>query len=101
MAVGHVGVPDPPPVRQMEDGNVIVNVTGSSSGYGGAEQPIIVPTTFEVTNAVANLSKESEDGVKEIKIAYPPSGNNFLVEYKQVNPTDVWELAFNWLAVSD
>ena len=84
-------------------------VTGSSTGFGGANPPVFIPTTFEVKHAVANLAKEydlrdanqiynfGDDLVAgEIKVTLPTSGNGFYVDYHQIEQNETWELVFNW-----
>jgi len=86
-------------------------VTGSSIGYGGSEAPVYVPTTFLVKAAVANLAKEYDlrDAAQiynfgddifcgEMRVSLPGSGVGFYIEYRQLDPNESWELAFNWFA---
>lgn len=86
-------------------------VSGASTGWGGTEPPIYVPTTFLVTSAVANLAKEYDlrDAAQiynfgddifagEIRVAIPGIGVGFYVDYRQLDPNEPWECTFNWFA---
>jgi len=86
-------------------------VTGSSVGFGGTEPPVYVPTTFLVKAAVGNLAKEYDlrDAAQiynfgddifsgEMRVSLPGIGVGFYVEYRQMDPNESWELAFNWFA---
>ena len=88
-------------------------VTGSSVGFGGVEAPVYVPTAFLVRAAVANLAKEYDlrDAAQiynfgddvfcgEMRVSLPGTGVGFYVEYRQLDPNEDWELAFNWFARS-
>jgi len=92
-------------------GRVNTLVTGTSTGYGGNEPPVSVPTTFIVKHAIANLAKEYEltdasrifnfgDDIYsgQIKVLLPSSGTGFNVEYFQLDPNESWNLIFNWFA---
>jgi len=89
-------------------------VFGISTGWGGDQIPIFIPTLWVVSHAVANLAREyeltdlqrlyyqgEEVAPGEIKISYPDSGNGFFVEYRHPEPVETWECTFNWLAVRD
>jgi hypothetical protein len=92
-------------------------VTGTSIGFGGTEPAIYVPTFFWVNAAVANLAKEYDlrDATQiynfgndiysgEIRVnlvnpedkVHPVTG--FYIDYRQIDPNESWELAFNWYA---
>jgi len=97
---------------QISDGRVDTIVIGISTGFGGTEPPIFIPTTYPVAHAVANLALEYDDidasaiysfgtdlNALEIKISYPSSGNGFYIEYFQKNPNGESRLVSNWLAI--
>jgi len=113
MAVARLGLPEPPPARQFESGYIKTTVFGSSVGFGGTGQPVFIPTSFIVSNAVANLAMEydlrdasmiynfgSDVFAGEVRVEYVPEGTGFLLEYGQKDPNTSWELTCNWLAVS-
>lgn len=93
-------------------GYVKVIVSGSSTGFGGTNPPIYVPTNFVVGAAVANLAKEYDlkDAAQiynfgddifagEIRVSLPGAPQTgFYVEYKQLDPNEPWECTFNWFA---
>jgi hypothetical protein len=62
MPIGRIGDRLAKRVKALEENNtsgfVKVIVSGSSTGYGGTEAPVYVPTTFLVHDAVANLARE-------------------------------------------
>jgi len=96
---------------QFSSGYMKLLVTGSSDGFGGTEPPVYVPTTFLVKAAVANLAKEYDlrDAAQiynfgndifcgEMRVRLIGFGVGFYVDYRQIDPNESWELAFNWYA---
>jgi len=94
------------------NGYVKTIVSGSSTGFGGTELPVYIPTSFLVKYAVANLAKEYDlrDAAQiynfgddifagEIRCTVPGTGVGFYVDYRQLDPNEPWELVFNWLAL--
>jgi hypothetical protein len=116
MPIGRIGNSLVKRVDALEENNahgyVRVIVTGTSTGFGGTEQPVYVPTVFKVKNAVANLAKEYDlrDATQiynfgddvfagEMKCNVDDTLTvGFYVEYKQLDPNEPWELCFNWFA---
>ena len=97
---------------QVSSGRVDTMVAGTSTGFGGTEPPIYIPTAWPVKHAVANLAKEYDlrDASQiynfgndvfsgQIKVTVPPSGNGFYVDFMQLDPNEPWQLVFNWLAL--
>jgi hypothetical protein len=94
-------------------GRVDTIVFGRSTGFGGTELPIFIPTTFRVENAVANLALEYDDldasaiysfgndlNALEIKVSYPSTGNGFFLDYFQKDPNAESRLVAQWFAIS-
>jgi len=94
-----------------DSGRVNTIVTGISTGFGGTEQPVFVPTDFPVKHAVANLALEYDDidasaiysygndlNALEVKLSYPATGNGFFIEYFQKDPNADSRLVSNWYA---
>ena len=92
-------------------GRISIVVVGTSTGFGGTEEPIFIPTSFEVKHAVANLAKEydlkdasrlfnfnDDTYVGEIRVRLPDSGTGFYVDFFQADLNESWELVFNWYA---
>jgi hypothetical protein len=115
MPIGRLGSGLLKRVQALEEnfasGYMKLIVTGSSTGFGGTEAPVYVPTTFLVRAAVGNLAKEYDlrDAAQiynfgddifcgEMRVALPGYGVGFYVEYHQLDPNEDWELAFNWFA---
>lgn len=115
MPIGRIGSGLLKRVEALENnfasGYMKVLVTGSSTGFGGTESPIYVPTNFTVKAAVGNLAKEYDlrDAAQiynfgddifcgEMRVSIPDNGLGFYVEYNQLDPNEQWELAFNWYA---
>jgi hypothetical protein len=87
-------------------------VSGTSTGFGGTNPAVYVPTAFFVRAAVANLAKEYDlrDAAQiynfgndifsgEIRVRLMNNDDvGFYVDYKQIDPNESWELAFNWFA---
>lgn len=97
--------------NNVASGYINVIVPGTSTGFGGTEAPIYVPTSFLVKAAVANLAKEYDlkdarqiynfgDDIfaGQIRVSLPGSGVGFYVEYRQLDPNEPWECIFNWFA---
>ena len=102
-------------VDALEDnrasGRVTIVVLGTSTGFGGTEDAIFVPTPFVVKHAVANLAKEydlkdasrlfnfNDDAyIGEVRVRLPDSGTGFYVDFFQADPNESWEVIFNWFA---
>lgn len=115
MPIGRVGSGLRDRIEALENniasGYIKVIVTGTSTGFGGTEPPIFVPTAFLVKAAVANLAKEYDlrDAAQiynfgddifagEIRVALPGTGTGFYVDYRQLDPNEPWECTFNWFA---
>ena len=115
MPIGRVGSGLEKRVTALEtdfaSGYMKVIVSGSSTGFGGTEPPVFVPTTFLVKAAVANLAKEYDlrDAAQiynfgddvfagEMRVTLPHTGTGFYIDYKQIDPNESWELTFNWYA---
>jgi len=97
--------------ENVDSGHLVTLVTGTSTGFGGSSPPVFVPTNFLVKAAVGNLAKEYDlrdasqiynfgDDVfaGEMKVTLPGTGTGFLVDYRQLDATETWELIFNWYA---
>jgi hypothetical protein len=115
MPIGRIGNSLTRRVQALEDnaasGYIRVMVRGTSTGWGGTNPPVYVPTTFLVRFAVANLAKEYDlrDATEiynfgddvfagEMKVSIPGVGVGFYVDYRQLDPNEPWELTFNWYA---
>ena len=115
MPIGRIGDRLAKRVEALEENNACgylkTLVTGSSTGFGGTEPPVYVPTTFLVKQAVANLAREYDlrdatqiynfgDDIEagEMRCSVPGVGVGFYVEYHQIDPNTSWELCFNWFA---
>jgi len=115
MPIGRIGDRLAKRVKALEEynasGYVKTLVSGSSTGFGGSEPPVYVPTTFLVKEAVANLAREYDlrdatqiynfgDDIDagEMRVSIPGTGVGFYVEYGQKDPNAPWELCFNWFA---
>ena len=115
MPLGRIGKTLSDKVRALEEnhdsGYVKTIVTGTSTGFGGTEAPLYVPTNFLVSSAIANLAMEYDlrDAAQiynfgddiyagEIRTVVPGSGVGFYVEYRQLDPNEPCECTFNWFA---
>lgn len=115
MPIGRVGNNLVERVNALEENNASgyqkLIVSGSSTGFGGTNPPVFIPTSFLVKHAVANLAKEydlrdanqiynfGDDLVAgEMKVTLPGTGTGFYVDYHQLEPNETWELVFNWYA---
>ena len=115
MAIGRIGNALSRRVTALEtdfaSGYMKLIVTGSSTGFGGTEPPVYVPTTFLVKAAVANLAREYDlrdasqiynfgDDIfcGEMRCMLTHTGVGFYVDYHQLDPNEPWTLAFNWYA---
>ena len=115
MPIGRIGTTLKRRVDDLENnhasGYMRVIVKGASTGFGGTEPPVYIPTDFLVKYAVGNLAKEydlsdatqiynfGDDIVAgEMKVSLPGTGVGFYVDYRQIHPSEEWELTFNWYA---
>lgn len=115
MPIGRIGNGLVKRVQDLEDnaasGYVKALVVGSSTGFGGTNAPVYVPTAFLVRFAVGNLAREYDlrDATQiynfgddifagEMRVSIPGTGVGFYVEYHQMDANEPWELCFNWFA---
>lgn len=98
-------------INFQDSGYIKTPVRGSSTGFGGTEPPVYVPTNFLVKQAVANLAKEYDlrDAAQiynfgddiyagEMKVTLTNTGVGFYIDYKQLDQDTTWELTCNWYA---
>lgn len=115
MPIGRIGKGLKERIEALEtnhaSGYVKTIVSGSSTGFGGTEPPLFVPTTFKVRSAVANLAKEYDlrDAAQiynfgddifagEIRVDVRDIPTGFYIDYRQLDPNEPWEMTFNWFA---